>query len=397
MCKLLHREYDHKFSTNCQASSVRISKNLLFLLFAIFISSELFCFDAMADDVAKKAKELTGLQIKIKKITQKINELKLKKNSLLAELKKLDIQYGESAIILSQLELQVESLNDVLKQNRQEMQQTRQQIDSQKHELTIQIKAAHGMGQNEKLKLLLNQQDPALSGRMMSYYDYFNKARIKKIAQIDKGLQVLRNLEQQRLVETSILEGKVRERKLEQSVLLKTKKQRKALLVKINTQFASKKRQLSGFKTSEKRLKSLVSSLELAMDDFPYDEGTVKEFAKLKGKLPWPIKGTLVKKFGAKRSNSQWDGVLIRAKEGAKIQAITRGRVVYADWLRGYGLLTIIDHGSGYMTLYAFNQSLHKTVGEWVDAGNLIATVGESGGQENAGLYFSVRRKWKTS
>jgi septal ring factor EnvC (AmiA/AmiB activator) len=372
-----------------------LTKNFKYVLFALFISSWLFCFDAMAGDAAKKTKELTGLQIKIKKITRKINDLKVKKNSLLAELKKLDVQYGESAVILSQLELQVNKLNAVLKKNRRQMQLTQQQIDSQKHELAIQIKAAHGMGKNEKLKLMLNQQDPSLSGRMISYYDYFNKARIKKIALIDKDLQVLRDLEQQRLVETASLEGKVKERKLERSVLSNTKKQRKALLVKINKQFFSKKRQLSRFKASEKRLKSLISSLQQTMDDFPFDDGVVKEFAKLKGKLPWPLKGTLVKKFGAKRSDSKWNGVLIKAKEGANIRVVTRGRVVYADWLRGYGLLTIIDHGSGYMTLYAFNQSLYKTVGEWVDAGDVIATVGKSGGQENAGLYFGVRKKGK--
>ncbi|MCK5122394.1 MAG: peptidoglycan DD-metalloendopeptidase family protein, partial [Methylococcales bacterium] len=131
------------------------------------------------------------------------------------------------------------------------------------------------------------------------------------------------------------------------------------------------------------------------MDVFPLEEGSVKEFAKLKVKLPWPVKGRLVKKFGAHRSGSRWDGVLIQAKEGANIKVVTRGRVVYADWLRGYGLLTIIDHGKGYMTLYAFNQSLYKSVGDWVDAGAVIATVGQSGGQSSAGLYFGVRRKGK--
>lgn len=371
-------------------------KNFKYILYVLFFSIMLFSFVVVADDASTKTKELVGLQSKIKRITRKINDLKVKKNSLLAELKKLDVQYGNTALILSQLELQVNELRIALDKNRLQIRRTQQKINSQKHELSLQIKAAHGMGKNEKLKFMLNQQDPSLSGRMMSYYDFFNKARLNKIYLIEKDMQLLRELEEQRVAETAALEGKVTERKLEKSVLLKTKKQRKLLLVKINKQFSSNKQQLSRFKVSEKRLKILISSLQQTMDDFPFDEGVVKEFAALKGKLPWPTKGRLIKRFGAKRSDTQWNGVLIKAKEGANIRAVTRGRVVYADWLRGYGLLTIIDHGDGYMTLYAFNQSLYKTVGEWVDAGAVIATVGNSGGRESAGLYFGVRKKGKS-
>jgi len=135
--------------------------------------------------------------------------------------------------------------------------------------------------------------------------------------------------------------------------------------------------------------------LQQTDDDFPFDEGLVKEFAKLKGALPWPVKGRLVKKFGARRSDSRWDGVLIKANEGQEVRAVTRGQVVYADWLRGYGLLTIIKHDKGYMTLYAFNQSLYKAKGDWVEAGTVISTVGLSGGRSDAGLYFGIRKKGK--
>jgi septal ring factor EnvC (AmiA/AmiB activator) len=116
-------------------------------------------------------------------------------------------------------------------------------------------------------------------------------------------------------------------------------------------------------------------------------------FSTLKGKLPWPVKGRLVQKFGNPRSDSVWDGVLIDAKEGTDIHAVTWGKVVYAEWLRGYGLLIIIDHGQGYMTLYAFNQSLYKRIGETVNAGDIIASAGQSGGRSQSGLYFGIRKK----
>jgi septal ring factor EnvC (AmiA/AmiB activator) len=369
--------------------------NVKHFLLIIFFVSYASCSNVIAADVANKAKELTGLQTRIKKVNKKLNELKLKKSALLSELKSLDMQYGKSAVFLKQLESHIKRQRIVLEESQQQIEEKLHQIDSQKHVLELLVKAAYGMGRNEKLKLMLNQQDPALSGRVMVYYDYFNKSRLKEISKINLDLRQLRDLEAQRLKEAALLEEKLEKRKLERIVLLETKTERKALLVKINGQFASKKQQLSRYKASEKRLKSLISSLQQTMDDFPFEEGAVKEFARLKGKLPWPTKGKLVKKFGAQRSESKWDGVLIRAKEGANIRVVTRGRVVYADWLRGYGLLTIIDHGKGYMTLYAFNQSLYKSVGDWVDAGTIIASVGQSGGQTDTGLYFGIRKKGK--
>ncbi len=366
-----------------------------FFLCAIFISNYFFSAVSIADNVVNKTKELTALQKKIKRVNQKLNNLKSKKNALVSELKKIDTQYGKSAVILRKLEKQVNQQHTALKQNQQQISETIKQIDTQKQELETLVKAAYGMGRNEKLKLMLSQQDPALSGRMLLYYDYMNKARLKKIAQIDQDLQQLQVLESERLKETALLEEKLEKRKLEQSSLFRKKSERKSLMAKINSQFASNKRRLSGYKASEKRLRSLLSSLQQVMDDLPAGEYSKKAFSKLKGKLPWPVKGKLIKKFGAKRSDSRWDGVLIGAKEGTNIRAINRGRVVYADWLRGYGLLTILDHGKGYMTLYAFNQSLYAAVGEWVDAGTVIATVGQSGGRKDTGLYFGIRKKGK--
>jgi septal ring factor EnvC (AmiA/AmiB activator) len=117
------------------------------------------------------------------------------------------------------------------------------------------------------------------------------------------------------------------------------------------------------------------------------------DFSTLKGKLPWPVRGRLAQRFGSSRAEGKWDGVLINANEGMEIKAVTRGKIVYAEWLRGYGLLTIIDHGQGYMTIYAFNQSLYKRMGDSVEAGDVIASVGQSGGRTQAGLYFGIRNK----
>lgn len=363
--------------------------------FITCIVASLFSPILEAEDVTGKTKQLTSLQKKIKQVSQNINDLKSKKNQLQAELKKLDIQFGESTARLKHLQKQVVKLKRILELNRQQMQAKKREIDSQKSELERQVKLAYGMGKNKKLKLMLSQKDPSSSGRMMVYYDYLNKARLKQITQIDQSLQILRNLDKERAKETLALTEEQENIKSEQSKLLATKSERQLLLSKIKKRFNSKKKQLSQFKVNEKKLKALVSRLQQTVVDSSFEIAPALAFADLKSKLPWPVKGKLVKKFGAQRSGSRWDGVLIKAREGDDIRVVTGGLVVYADWLRGYGLLAIVDHGKSYMTLYAFNQSLYKDVGDRVEAGSVIAAVGQSGGQSAPGLYFGIRKKGK--
>ena len=290
------------------------------------------------------------------------------------------------------------------------------------------------MGQKEKLKLMLNQQDPALSSRMMVYYDYFSKARLKKLAGIEATMQRLVQLAQQKQQEGDRLLQDLERIKSEQIVLAGVRRQRNELLVQLGKEFSSNEQELARLKESENKLQHLIASLQQASEQraieaerarraaarsesealsdieegFKSDpieqEGDRVEqtagfnqpggdFPALKGKLPWPIQGRLVQKFGSPRLERHWDGVLIDAREGTAIRAVTSGKVVYAEWLRGYGLLTIIDHGKGYMTLYAFNQSLYKKKGDWVEPGEVIAAVGQSGGRSSPGLYFGIRKK----
>ena len=366
-------------------------KFLLGMFFiGFFISAEI-----IAGETDNKAKELSGVKVKIKKMTEAINALKSNKKALRAELKGLEISYGKSIAHLASLKQQIKKSNKILQENELQSKAKQRQIESQKQSLEAIVKAAHGMGKNEKLKLMLNQEDPTLSGRVMVYYDLLNKSRLKKIRIIDQNLQILGDLNSQYQAESELLAKKIIIRKQRRDELLVAKAGRKTVLTELNRQVQSKSQQLMRLKQSEKKLATLILSLQQTRDDFPLNDRVVKPFKSLKGKLPWPIKGRLLKKFGERRSESRWDGVLIGAKEGQEVKAVTRGQVVYADWLRGYGLLTIIKHDKGYMTLYAFNQSLYKAKGDWVEAGTVISTVGLSGGRSSAGLYFGVRKKGK--
>ena len=205
----------------------------------------------------------------------------------------------------------------------------------------------------------------------------------------------------------------------------KLKEQREKLLAQLNKAYAAKQNELVSLIHDEKKLESLLASLPKTDDNVlpspppapvvekkpvisesrslpvqpkkgeerPKVISPGKPFAELQGQLPWPVQGAILERFGSRRFETTWDGTVIGAREGADIHAVAAGRVVYADWLRGYGLMIIVDHGKGYMSLYAFNQSLHKNVGDYVREGESLASVGRSGGRAQAALYFGIRSK----
>ena len=347
------------------------------------------------------------------KVESDINEVKLnmqrlteQKDSLQGLLADIENRYGEIAALLKKVQFQIDQKRGNLDKIRLDILAYQSEKDKLGIELAGQIRSAYAMGQQEKLKLLLNQQDPVLSTRMMAYFNYINKERLKKLADIKAAVQHLDELDKQQQTETELLEQDLERKHSEQVALDQVRKQRNELLLQINNDFSTNEQQLSQLQESENRLKKLMSSLPITEEELAFDGGQERDlstsvdnsselngdFPTLKGKLPWPVSGQLVHKFGSSRSGGSWDGVLINASEGMEIKAVTRGKVVYAEWLRGYGLLTIIDHGQGYMTLYAFNQSLYKRTGDFVEAGDVIASVGQSGGRSQAGLYFGIRR-----
>jgi len=374
-----------------------------------------------------KDEELAEVQSGIKAADQNMQRIQLRKNTLSAQLGEVEKLYGRTAALLKTLQAQVEQKRQNLSKIHQEKQSLQDEVAKQNIELAGQIKAAYAMGQKEQLKLLLNQQDPALSSRMRVYYDYLNKARLTKLANISESMQHLDRLGKQQQHETELLEKSLEQKKSEQIAVNDVKKRRAKLLAQLKSDFSSNEQQIIHLRESENKLRNLVSSLQRSTNDLTFEvEQTKKlhktaevpsdepgkelpnskddfpklkgDFFSFKGRLPWPVKGRLTNKFGSVRAESTeniWDGVLIDASEGTEIHAITSGKVVFSDWLRGYGLLIIIDHGKGYMTLYAFNQSLYRQVGEWVDAGEVVASVGQSGGRSRPGLYFGIRNNGK--
>jgi septal ring factor EnvC (AmiA/AmiB activator) len=348
-----------------------------------------------------KNEESTKTQANVSE--QSSQSFELRKADLQKQLADVEKRYGETATALKTLQEQIEQTRQNLGKNQQDRIAYQKEIDKDSKELAEQIKAAYMMGQKEKLKIMLNQQDPVLSSRMMLYYNYLNKARLKKLNDINLAIKYQGQLDQQRESETKLLEQSLEQKQVTQDVFNKAKMLRSVLLRQLLRDFSSRQQQLADLKESETKLKSLITTLqdEKLTPDAPAKELTKpvpevvqlnSDFETLKSKLPWPVNGA-VRKFGSARSGGIWDGVLINANEGVDVKAVAKGKVAYAGLFQGYGSLIIIDHGLGYMTVHGFNQSLYKREGDIVEAGDVIASVGKSGGRKQSGLYFAIRKQ----
>ena len=260
--------------------------------------------------------------------------------------------------------------------------------------LAGQIRAAHMIGQEEPLKLLLNQKDPAQAGRVLTYYQYFGRARASQIAAINGHIAELNTLDEQLATEEERLTALEAEQKGEVAKLQSARDRRGKALATLEAESKNRAKELERLKDQQGGLEKLVRELRRALervDKFPTDSKDA--FARLRGKLAWPVSGKLLASFGQVRAGGmKWDGVLVSGNQGTAVRAVYHGRVVYADWLSGLGLLTIIDHGDGYLSLYGHNERLYKDVGEKVTAGDTIATVGDSGGRQTPALYFEIRK-----
>jgi septal ring factor EnvC (AmiA/AmiB activator) len=340
--------------------------------------------------------KLEQLQGDIKRIGEEISADSARRNSLQQELREAELKLGrlqkEMAANQRALAASREELEG-LQQQRGELEKAR---DAQQARIALELKTAWQLGQQGQVKVLLNQESPHTVARAMAYYRYFFKARNELVAQYRQTLDELQELQlriagtlDQLAVQQATLE-------VQQAELVTTQASREKAVASLNDSIQSKAEQLSQMEQNRRELENLIASIERAVVDLEVPDD-YQPFKSAMGKMPWPLEGRRANNFGKPRNEGKmrWQGVTIPAREGTSVKAIHHGRVVYADWLRGSGLLVIIDHGDGYMSLYAHNQSLLREVGEWVSAGTPISTVGNSGGQEQSALYFEIRHQGK--
>lgn len=270
----------------------------------------------------------------------------------------------------------------------------RHKLAEQRDSLSRQIRAGFSAGRQQALKLLLNQSDPGVAGRTLTYYGYFTRAQSEAVKQTRRNIEQLDNAETRLRQSRERLENLYAEQQRQSETLQRRRNERKIVLSKLNDEIASKEQRLNSLLEDEKALSELLRDLKLKQDPTPRD---YNDLTKLKGTLKWPTKGRIQNRYGQPRGQGRlkWQGITISGAEGQEVRSIAPGRVIFADWIRGYGLMLIVNHGNGYISLYGHNQSLFKDVGEQVAANEVVAALGNSGGNNDAGLYFEMRHNGK--
>lgn len=350
--------------------------------------------EAPREEFDQKSDELDRLRQRIEHTRAQLQQQRARLGSEQQQLARLELRVADSAAQLRRLEQRSQVAERRLQTLRTEKQTIEKRMEEQRQRLARQVRAGYAMGRQERLKLLLNQSQPEKLQRVMVYYNYLNRSRVEHIRAAQQALDELREVQDQMAEEQAHLEQLVTASRQRQQELNEARKARQQVLAKLRQRIRTDDHELKQLLDNERRLQQLLDSLDRVLMEA---DRQTHDFAALKGKLHWPIKGKIVGRFGTRRGAGamRWRGVLIDAPAGREVQAVAPGRVVFADWLRGYGLLLIVDHGDGFMTLYGQNQSVYKEIGEWVQRGEVVAGVGDSGGQSHSGLYFEIRRQGK--
>ena len=350
--------------------------------------------NATASERAAKEAELKQLNMRIAALQRELETARGHYDSLRKELRRSEREIGSLSRKIGQLDTELAEQQVKMSELQRRAGELQQLVASQRQYLAGQIRASYAMGRQEYMKILLNQENPSTVGRVITYYDYLNKARAERIATLGSTLRELEQVRSELEAESLRLRALREQRSQEKRQLEASRGAREKVLRALKAELEDKDTHLAGMQRDEQELKRLIRALGEALEDIPAEPGNRKPFATLKGKLTWPTNGPLLASYGSPRKLGKlsWQGVRIGADSGQKVRTVSHGRVAFADWLRGYGLLIIIDHGDGYMSLYGHNQSLYKETGDWVETGEVIATVGDSGGQDNSGLYFEIRK-----
>jgi septal ring factor EnvC (AmiA/AmiB activator) len=343
----------------------------------------------------KTEAELRSLRERIERVTQQVSRDALERDRLSGTLRAAELSLGQARGELGRASREYAVRSARRAALAQERTQQQQALIMERAALAGQLRVAYMIGREEPLKLLLNQQDPLHSERLFAYYGYVGRARAEQIARIQAHVQRLDELDNelaQQQSELSTLKT-AQQRQLQQ--LERARNDRQQVLVSLTAAARTRSLRLARLKSQQADLEGLLRELNRSLKSVaPPDNATA--FGRSRGQLPWPVAGQVTAQFGDTRASGvKWEGLVIATERDAPVSAVAAGRVVYADWLPGLGLLVIVDHGEGYLSLYGHNDRLLKAAGEPVAAGEPIAAAGDTGGRAAPELYFEIRRGGK--
>ncbi len=339
-----------------------------------------------------KERELEKVRDQISRLKTSMDRRAAERDRITGELQEAEVKISETRMRLKELERQREFTRRKKAQLESELEQKSAELAEETRQLESQVKAAYTSGEQERLKLMLNQHDPATLGRLMTYYRYLSEYRGDNIETVNARIGELDDLRRQAAAEDARLAELASARTAELIELNNAQERRQALLASLNAKIKEEGSEIDRLAEQEKDLERLIAELTSILSDYPIT--SEEPFSDFKGRLTWPVAGSLLYDFGQPRADGRlkWNGVVLAARRGREVRAVYHGRVVFADWLAGMGLLVIVDHGEGYMSLYGYNETTLKIAGDWVAPGDVLATVGDSGGQPRPGLYFEIRQ-----
>jgi|TARA_B110000259_G_scaffold2184_1_gene2593 septal ring factor EnvC (AmiA/AmiB activator) len=359
------------------------------------LSCALLLLPLQATAAEDEKTKLADLKSAISSLEKQLNKRDKNKNKLVAELKDNEIAASASSKKIRQLNQKINTRGAKLVDLGRQQGELKAGIKKQNSAVSEQLATAYKMGSQEPIKLLLNQEDPQQLARLFKYYNYVLDARNEKIAQYIGDIEQLSALQTQVVEERRLLDSAKAELQQDQQQLLANNKRRQTTLQQLNASLQSDKSKLDKLLKQRSALEELLKNVrgvvkKMALTTPPGGQS----FASQKGALSWPLKGKVAHSFGSKRSGSlRWDGWLIGAKIGEPVAAVHDGQVIFSNYMRGFGLLIILNHGDGYMSLYAHNEELLKDTGDWVLSSETIARAGDTGGLNQPALYFEIRKE----
>jgi len=368
-------------------------KALQSLLFLVIAATAVTQAQETGGELAKiKEQELEDVRERISELKESMDKSAATRDRVTADLQDAEVEISENRIRLKELERERDYSTRRKAELDTKLAEREAELDEESGELAEQVRAAYMSGSQERIKLLLNQRDPATLGRLMAYYGYLNEYRGANIEAVSSAIRELAALRSEVAAEEARIASLAKTRYEELTRLNAAQEKRQGLLDNLQKKLSNEGQEVDRLAAQEKDLSRLITELTTILSDYPIS--SEDPFSEHKGSLTWPVAGTLLHDFGQPRVSDRlkWNGVVLAASRGREVRSVYHGRVIFADWLAGLGLLVIVDHGENYMTLYGYNETILKNTGDWVAPGDVIATVGDSGGQNQSSLYFELRR-----
>lgn len=381
---------------------IRVIRVLAFPLFA------LACGGLTAAPSDAKRAELKDLQGRIQALQKEIGRTEGSRADAAEELRETEQAISGASRRLRELAAERGEVQAALASLDGQSRQLSEGIAVQQAQIGRLLRRQYLAGDPDALRLLLSGADPNQITRDAHYLALLSRAKLELVRGLDATLKEKRQLAEAAREKNAALAGIEKRQGIERAGLLDQQKKRQVVLAGLADRIKAQRREVEKLKRDERRLAKLIDGLgriiartkrpaapapTLRNERTPEASAAMDAFARLQGRLRLPVRGELANRFGTPRSEggTGWKGLFIRAPGGAEVKAIAPGRVVFADWLRGFGNLLIVDHGGGYLSVYGNNESLFKGAGQAVGAGETIAAVGDSGGNAETGLYFELR------